>query len=116
MQKRLKETQRFYEEFTENIGKLEIRELPPYYVAERFPSVASFGEYRDKVLRFLNIENEDILSSLVRTLTFDETGYKGSEMYVVKSAGNTAEHEKQKVYLEDGKCLYTIYKVIVYCL
>lgn len=44
MQKRLKETQRFYEEFTENIGKLEIRELPPYYVAERFPSVASFGE------------------------------------------------------------------------
>ena len=107
MQKRLKETQRFYEEFTENIGKLEIRELPPYYVAERFPSVASFGEYRDKVLRFLNIENEDILSSLVRTLTFDETGYKGSEMYVVKSAGNTAEHEKQKVYLEDGKCLYT---------
>ena len=29
MQKRLKETQRFYEEFSENIGKLEIRELPP---------------------------------------------------------------------------------------
>ncbi len=106
MQKRLKETQRFYEEFSENIGKLEIRELPPYYVAERFPSVASFGEYRDKVLRFLNVENEDILSSLVRTLTFDETGYKGSEMYVVKPAGK-AEHEKQKVYLEDGKCLYT---------
>lgn len=106
MQKRLKETQRFYEEFSENIGKLEIRELPPYYVAERFPSVASFGEYRDKVLRFLNVENEDILSSLVRTLTFDETGYKGSEMYVVMPAGK-AEHEKQNIYLEHGKCLYT---------
>lgn len=106
MQKRLKETQRFYEEFTENIGKLEVRELPPYYVAERFPSVVSFGEYRDKVLRFLNVENEDILSSLVRTLTFDETGYKGSEMYVVKPAGK-AEQEKQKVYLEHGKCLHT---------
>ena len=106
MQKRLKETQRFYEEFSENIGKIEIRELPPYYVAERFPSVASFGEYRDKVLRFLNVENEDILSSLVRTLTFDETGYKGSEMYVVKPAGK-AEHEKRNVYLERGKCLHT---------
>lgn len=106
MQKRLKETQQFYEEFSENIGKLEIRELPPYYVAERFPSVASFGEYRDKVLRFLNVENEDILSSLVRTLTFDKTGYKGSEMYVVKPTGKV-EHEKQKVYLEHGKCLYT---------
>lgn len=67
MQKRLKETQRFYEEFSENIGKLEIRELPPYYVAERFPSVVSFGEYRDKVLRFLNVENEDILSKLLNT-------------------------------------------------
>lgn len=105
MQKRLKETQRFYEEFSENLGKLEIRDLSPYYVAERFPSVASFGEYRDKVLRFLNVENEDILSSLVRTLTFDETGYKGSEMYVVKPAGK-ADHEKQNVYLEHGKCLY----------
>ena len=68
MQKRLKETQRFYQEFSENTGKLEIRELPLYYVAERFPSVASFGEYRNKVLRFLNVENEDILSSMVRTL------------------------------------------------
>lgn len=106
MQKRLKETQRFYREFSENIGKLEIRELSPYYVAERFPSVASFGEYRDKVLRFLNIEDEDILSSMVRALTFDETGYKGSEMYVVKPAGKV-EHEKQNVYLEHGKCLYT---------
>jgi len=106
MQKRLKETQRFYQEFSENTGKLEIRELPLYYVAERFPSVASFGEYRDKVLRFLNVENEDILSSMVRTLTFDETGYKGSEMYVVKPAGKV-EHEKQNVYLEHGKCLYT---------
>ena len=82
------------------------RELPLYYVAERFPSVASFGEYRNKVLRFLNVENEDILSSMVRTLTFDETGYKGSEMYVVKPAGKI-EHEKQNVYLEHGKCLYT---------
>ena len=58
------------------------------------------------MLRFLNVENEDILSSMVRTLTFDETGYKGSEMYVVKPAGKV-EHEKQNVYLEHGKCLYT---------
>ena len=75
-------------------------------MAERFPSVASFGEYRDKVLRFLNVENEDILSSMVRALTFDETGYKGSEMYVVKPVGRI-DHEKQYIYLEHGKCLYT---------
>lgn len=106
MQKRLKETQRFYQESSEKIGNLEIRELPPYYVAERFPSVASFGEYRDKVLRFLNVENEDILSSMVRTLTFDETGYKGSEMYVVKPVSKI-DDEKKNVYMEHGKCLHT---------
>lgn len=70
LQKRLKETQRFYEEFSENIGKIESRELPPYYVADRFPSVASFGEFRDKVLRFLNVENEDILSSYLSLIFF----------------------------------------------
>ena len=80
-------------------------------MAERFPSVASFGEYRDKVLRFLNVENEDILSSMVRALTFDETGYKGSEMYVVKPVGRI-DHEKQYIYLEHGKCLYTTLLVV----
>ncbi len=106
MQKRLRETQRFYQDFAESTGKFEIREFPPYYVAERFPSVASFSEYKDKVLRFLNLEDEDILSSMIRVLTFDETGYKGSEMYVVKPAGK-AHGRPDKEYLEYGKCLYT---------
>lgn len=106
MQKRLKETQQFYQGFFENIGKFEIRELPPYYAIERFPSVASFGEYRDKVLRFLNIESEDILSGVVRALTFDETGYKGSEMYVVKPA-EQMDGKGKNAYLAHGRCLYT---------
>ena len=47
MQKRLKETRCFCQSLSEKAGKFEIRELPPYYVAERFPSVASFSEYKD---------------------------------------------------------------------
>lgn len=106
MQKRLKETQDFYKYFSEKTGNFEIREFPLYYVAERFPSVASINEYRDKVLRFLNLEDEDILSNMVRALSFDETGYKSSEMYVVKLAEKIG-NQKHMVYLEHGKCLYT---------
>ncbi|MCI9575844.1 MAG: hypothetical protein HFJ84_04035 [Clostridiales bacterium] len=43
---------------------------------------------------------------MIRALTFDETGYKASEMYVVKPAGK-AHRRQNKVYLEHGKCLYT---------
>lgn len=106
MQKRLKETKTFYENVSGKIGKFEVKELPLYYVEERIPSVASFEEYRNKVLCFLNLENEDILSSMVRAVTFDEKGYKDSEMYVVKSAVK-AENGRQRAFLKHGKCLYT---------
>ena len=83
---------------------IEIRELPLYCVRETLPSVSSFGEYRNRVLKFLDLEQEDILSNLVRAISFDETGYKGSEMYVVKPAVRMSRAE---TCLEHGKCLYT---------
>ena len=83
---------------------IEIRELPLYCVRETLPSVSSFGEYRNRVLKFLDLEQEDILSNLVRAISFDETGYKGSEMYVVKPA---VQISRAETFLEDGKCLYT---------
>jgi len=45
-------------------------------------------------------------SNAVRAITFDESGYKGSEMYVVKPA-EKANNGDRGMFLEHGKCLYT---------
>ena len=104
MRHRLIEAQSFCESVPDMAGTFSIRELPLYCVRETLPSVSSFGEYRNRVLKFLDLEQEDILSNLVRAISFDETGYKGSEMYVVKPAVRMSRTE---TFLEHGKCLYT---------
>lgn len=107
MLQRLKTASNFCQYATETIGKFEIMDLPLYYVRESLPSVASFGDYRDKVLSYLN-EDEDILSNMVRMVTFDEKGYKSSEMYLIKPVTD-AEMLKHELCLEDGKSLHTTF-------
>ena len=106
MRERLKETKEFCRDAVYRKRKFEIRELKPYCVREAFPEVGAFEEYREKVLRHLDLEKEDILSNIVRAITFDESGYKGSEMYVVKPA-EKADSNDRGMFLEHGKCLYT---------
>ena len=103
---RLKETKDFCRNAVYGEGKFEIRELKPYCVREAFPEVGSFEEYQEKVLCHLELEKEDILSNVVRAITFDESGYKGSEMYVVKPA-EKANNGDRGMFLEHGKCLHT---------
>lgn len=103
---RLKSTQDFYCYSEENIGEFVIRTMPAYYVKESISSVESFDEYREKALEYLNLDHEDILSNIVRAITFDETGYKGSEMYIVNSFFES-DKEKQKQLIGGGECLYT---------
>lgn len=106
MLKRLKTTKKFYDSVSNTLGQFEIRDFPLYYVRETINSVSAFAEYRDKILNYINLENEDILSNMVRTITFDETGYIGSEMCIAKLADKSIS-PKDHVFLENGKCLYT---------
>lgn len=104
----LEQTKDFYRQALEHDLEFTIRELPPYYVQEVIPSVASFEEYRDHVLNYLNLEQEDILSNMVRAITFDEKGYKTSGIYIVKPLSNTLLPGEETL-LESGKCLYTTF-------
>lgn len=104
----LLDTERFCRSSPHEIGEFEIRELPAYYIQDAISSIASFEEYRDKVLGYLDTEQEDILSNMVRVLSFDRTGYKGSEMVLVKQAGGS-ERADDKVFLENGRSLYTTF-------
>lgn len=104
MLRRLEKARDFYDYATANIGKFEVRTMPAYYVRESIDSVSFFQEYREKVLTYLNLDSEDILSNMVRAITFDDEGYKASGMYLVMQSPSD---NKESMLLEGGRCLYT---------
>lgn len=106
MSDKLEKTKRYFSRTANTSLELTVRELPPYYVQDTISSVANFCDYRDKVMRYLNAEREDILSNLVRVMTFDENGYKTSGIYVVKPAKGTGQSGNE-ARLQCGRCLHT---------
>lgn len=107
MAERLKETRTLLGYGKETENTFSVRELPSYEVMETFDAVSSLNEYKERVLASLNLRDEDILSSLVRAVTFDSAGYKGTKMCIVKQALKK-EPSAKKMFLESGKCLYTV--------
>lgn len=104
MLRRLEKAKNFYDYATANIGRFEVRTMPAYYVKESIDSISSFQEYREKVLTYLNLDSEDILSNMARVIAFDDAGYKGSGMYIVMQHPSD---NKESLFLEGGRCLYT---------
>ena len=103
---RLQETKCFCQEAIEQQGIFTIREFSLYKVRENMDHVLSLEEYKEKVIQFLNIETEDILSNMVRAITFDGNGYSGSKICIVKKVEK--ETREEGIFLESGKCAHII--------
>ena len=79
----------------EECNHFSIREFPLYEIKSEFTDLTCLEEYDEKVLGYLNLEEDDILSNVVRKLTFNEEGYQESIMYIVeKSENNKQQKEK----------------------
>lgn len=109
MRWRLQDTKAFCQEAIEQQGIFTIRELPRYQVQETMDSVLSLREYKEKVIQYLNMKSEDILSNMVRIIAFDENGYTGSKMCIVKKAEQ--ETSVEGTCLKNGKCAHIILAV-----
>lgn len=103
---KLEKTKHYFSRTIDTSLEFTVKELPPYYVQDTISSVANFSDYRDKVISYLNIEREDILSNMVRVINFDENGYKTSGIYVVKPVAGMNQ-PKYETRLHFGRCLYT---------
>lgn len=105
MLKKLEETIAFNEIVQTELNLFQVRELPLYEVEEEISSFVNFKEYGDKVLKHVDIVEDDIFSNLIRVLMIDDNGYTGTKGYIVKKAKSKANG---KQYLESGKALCVI--------
>lgn len=106
--RRLAETKAFCEYAAQSKKVFSVKELPPYWVLETFDAVSSLNEYQERILGSLDLQEEDILSNLVRVVTFDSAGYKGTKMCLVSKAPNGKE-AAGRLSLESGRCLHTVF-------
>ena len=105
---RLAETKAFCEYAAQSKKVFSVKELPPYWVLETFDAVSSLKEYQELVLVSLDLQEEDILSNLVRVVTFDSAGYKGTKMCLVSKVSNERK-AAERLTLEYGRCLHTVF-------
>lgn len=105
---RLAETKAFCEYVAQSKKVFSVKELPPYWVLETFDAVSSLNEYQVRVLGLLDLQEEDILSNLVRVVTFNSDGYKGTKMCLVSKDPNVKK-AAGRLSLESGRCLHTVF-------
>ncbi len=102
---RISETRDFIANLDLRLNQFMLRKLPLFEVRSTFLAGTALHEYGTKVISCMNVEEEDILSNMVRRITFDGHGYKESEMYIVSPS---KKKEKGRKYLYRGECVYTV--------
>lgn len=108
MVKRIEETLKFCKDLNNNLDVFTIKSLPLYRINGEVSDFIAVEEY-ENVLDVIKSINDDMLSQIMRYISFNENGVTGTKMYIV----NTTEAKNENdVYLQYPKCLYTIVEEI----
>lgn len=103
---KINETKEFCKAVKEGLNKYSLRELPTYEIKGEISDFNSFQEY-PVILENMDLDKEDILSKIIRKLTFDEKGFIDTKIYIVEKLESNKK-EKNKAYLDYNTCIYTI--------
>lgn len=104
MLKRIEETEEFSRHLESNLNFFTVKPLPLYKIngeISDFIAVEEYGSVKD----IINSNNNDMLSQIMRYITFDKNSVTDTKMFIV----DTAEvKEEGGIYLQYPKCLYTV--------
>lgn len=106
MEERLAQDQLFIKNLSGHLHQYGICELPLYEIVDSIDYMSAFSDYTEHVVPNIDLKREDIISNMIREVTFDENGYKESKMRIIKPAEGKKDPEKQ--YLISGKSIYTV--------
>jgi len=102
---KLADTQAFCQSLPQHLNQFSIMDFPLYEIVSSFSAISAFDEYQEKVLAHLNLADEDLLTNMIRCVTFDASQYHDTEMHLVSLA---ADRETGKNYLNNGPCLHIV--------
>jgi len=100
---KLDETIAFMETIEQELNQITVREFPVYEIYEEISSYTDIKAYKEKVLKHIDISEDDIVSNLFKTVWFDDKGYLDTKSYLVKPV---QEKIPGKSYLDHGEAMY----------
>ena len=106
IRQRLADARTFYEEAKRSLNAISIKEFPSYKILGQIPSISRLDLYESNVLANLDAEHDDILSSQIRALYFDQDGFQNDIVYIVSKGEGTPQADAE--YLQCGQCIYTV--------
>lgn len=104
MLKRIEETQEFSKDLDSNLNRFTVKSLPLYRINGEVSDFIAVEEY-ENVKDIMNSNNDDMLSQIMRYISFDKNSVIGTKMLIVESAEVQRENG---FYLQHPKCLYTV--------
>ena len=105
--KMLDDTSNFHLEFENSLNQFSIRKGPVFEILGEFSAATAFEEYRENALDHIDQNAEDLLSRMIRAITFDRSGYKGTKMYIAKRI-ETDHKAGNRMLLDIGDCMYVV--------
>lgn len=108
MAKRIEETQKFSRDLSSNLNVFTIRPLPLYRINGEVSDFLAVEEY-ENVINVMNSNNDDMLSQIMRYISFNKNGITGTKMLIVDASEVKNENDN---CLQYPKCLYTVVEEI----
>lgn len=105
MLKRIQETNDFCKELESHLNHYCFKNLPLFEIQHEFSDWTAFSEYQDMMQR-VESDDEDILTRMMRNISFNETEILDTKMYIVEKV-ESRQKDPNKKYINPSKCLYT---------
>jgi DNA-binding transcriptional MerR regulator len=104
MLKRIEATQQFTSRLNDGLYNFSVKPMPLYKVNGEISDFIAIEEY-ENVKDIIREHQEDMLSQIMRYISFNEKGIAGTRMLIVEAADARME---TGTYLDFPKCLHTV--------
>lgn len=104
MIKRIEETQSFSKNLKNDLNVFQIKSLPLYKVIGEISEFVAVEEFKN-VIEVINSNNDDMLSQIMRYISFNEHEVISTKMLIVDTVDTEEDNKK---ILKYPRCLYTV--------
>ncbi len=104
MVERIEVTQKFSSDLISNLKVFSVKPMPLYRIIGEVSDFIAVDEY-ETVIDMISSNNNDMLSQIVRYISFNEDSVTGTKILIVEAANTTNDTDQ---YIQYPKCLYTV--------
>ena len=108
MVQRIEVTQEFSRDLISNLKVFSVKPMPLYRIIGEVSDFIAVEEYETVINMKNSNDSNDLLSQIVRYISFNNDSVTGTKILVVEAANAANEANDKNQYIQYPKCLYTV--------